>query len=238
MQEVTVTIPNPRPIVTYSIIAVTVAVFGLQMLSQNLAGQDLVAALGDKYNPAILAGEYWRFITPVLLHGGFIHIAFNMYALFAIGPQLEKTYGHFRYLALYLLGGFAGNVLSFIFTPGASLGASTAIFGLLAAEGIFIYQNRKFFGGRSRAILINIIGIAAINLIIGRTLPGIDNWGHLGGLVGGLLFAWFGGPVWDVRGIPPNLMVADRREPIQVELATAGVAILFSAIAAYSILIH
>jgi rhomboid protease GluP len=193
----------------------------------------LLVVYGAKYSPAIRSGEWWRLITPILLHGGLVHIAFNMYALFSIGPQLEKTYGHLRFLALYLIGGFTGNVLSFIFSPGISVGSSTAIFGLLAAEGIFVYQNRRFFGGRSQSILLNVIGIALINLLIGQTVPGIDNWGHMGGLLGGALFAWFAGPVWEVQGVPPNLQIVDRRDPLQVQLVGIAILILFGGLAVY-----
>jgi rhomboid protease GluP len=88
----------------------------------------------------------WRLFTPLLLHGSIAHIGFNMYALFIIGPGLERYYGHLRFLVLYLLAGFAGNVFSFLFTPALSVGASTAIFGLVAAQGVFLYRHRQLFG--------------------------------------------------------------------------------------------
>ncbi len=234
-ERVALALPNPRPVVTYAILFVTIGVFLLQLYIESTTGQDLLVVYGAKYAPAIQNGEWWRLITPVLLHAGLVHIAFNMYALFALGPQLEKTYGHLRFLTLYVLGGFAGNVLSFIFSPGISVGSSTAIFGLLAAEGFFVYQNRRFFGSRSQSILLNIIGIAAINLLIGQTVPGIDNWGHLGGLLGGGLFASLAGPVWEVEGTPPNLRLVDRRDPLQVQLAALGVLVLFGGLAGYYI---
>ncbi|MBC8496110.1 MAG: rhomboid family intramembrane serine protease, partial [Chloroflexi bacterium] len=88
----------------------------------------------------------------------------------------------------------------------------TAIFGLLGAHGIFVYQNRAFFGEPiSRAALSRIVQVAAINLIIGLS-PGIDNWGHVGGLIGGTLFTWFGGPLLGVSGIHPNQFIADQRD--------------------------
>jgi rhomboid protease GluP len=140
-----------------------------------------------------------------------------MYALYALGPTLEHFYGRLRFLGLYLLAGFTGNVLSLIMTPNPSLGASTAVFGLLAAQGVFLYRNRRFFVGGARAQLINIVVVALINFIIG-TSPGIDNWGHLGGFVGGLVFAWFGGPV---LGLADNGVVDESRRS-QVLLAWIG----------------
>lgn len=204
------------------------------MLGQYVLGTDILMALGAKINAAIRSGQYWRLITPVFLHANLLHIGVNMYALLAIGPGLERQYGHARYLVLYLLAGFSGNVVSFIFSPYVSLGSSTAIFGLLAAEGIFVYQNKGLFGSRSRSILMNILVIAAINLVIGLT-PGIDNFGHLGGLIGGLLFGWFAGPIWQPEGLYPELRLVDQRQPITVELTAIGVFVLFAALAIYNI---
>ena len=85
--------------------------------------------LGAKVNELILAGQVWRLITPILLHASILHIGFNMYALFVIGPQLERFYGHGRFLLLYLIAGFTGNVLSFVLSPNPSLGASTSVLG-------------------------------------------------------------------------------------------------------------
>ncbi len=118
-----------------------------------------------------------------------------MYALLIFGPELERAYGHWRYLALYFLAGFAGNVLSFIFTPADSLGASTAIFGLVAAEAVFVYQNRDLFGKRTRQVLLNLLLVVVVNFALGLT-PGslVNNFGHLGGLIGGAIFAWFARP--------------------------------------------
>jgi len=221
-----------RPVVTYTIMGITILVFALQFLSENVLGGDLLAALGAKINQAILAGEFWRLITPVLLHGNPLHILVNMYALYGIGRGLERYYGHGRFLALYLLGGFAGNVLSFVLSSAPSLGSSTAIFGLLAAEGVLVYHNRRWFGEQFRPVILNILGIAAVNLFIGFSLRniGIDNWGHLGGLVGGLLFAWFAGPRWNVSGVYPELRVTDERSSGQILSAFLGVAFVFAAI--------
>lgn len=188
-----------KPTVTYVLLAVTVVLFCLQLLSESLLGQniDLPFLIGGKINELILQGQVWRLITPVFLHGNLLHIGFNMYALFSIGPTLEKYYGHGRFLLLYLLAGYTGNVLSFILSPNPSLGASTAIFGLVAAEAVFIFRNRKLFGDRAVSMLINLGVIIAVNLLLGLQ-PGIDNWGHLGGLAGGVIFAWVAGPIFKV----------------------------------------
>lgn len=229
-RQATYRAPAVPPVVTYSLLGLTVLVYILQEASGFLYGIDLPASLGMKVNAFIEQGEWWRLITPMFLHGSLLHIFFNMYALRIFGPRLERYYGHWRFLALYFLGGFAGNVASFIFSPANSLGSSTAIFGLIGAEAVFLYQNQKIFGGSARGALTNIIMIAAINLFIGLS-PGIDNWGHAGGLAGGSLFAWLAGPVLGVEGFFPSFSITDSRESRMVIIAILVVGLLIALLA-------
>jgi rhomboid protease GluP len=193
--------PGFTPWVTYILMGVTLLIFAGQYLTQSQLGIDLFAVYGMKINRAIISGELWRLVTPIFLHGSLTHIGFNMYALFILGPGLERTYGRSRYLMLYFLSGIAGNVVSFYFSPNNSLGASTSIFGLVAAQGVFIFRNREFFGKQARSLLGNLFLIVAVNLMLGL-MPGIDNWGHMGGLLGGLAFAWTSGPLLAVNWLP------------------------------------
>ena len=209
-QSLILQIKPAKPRVSYSLIGFTIFIFLLQISSQFLLKNDVLIIWAAKYNNLIREGEFWRLITPIFLHGSFMHIAFNMYALYIIGPGLEAYYGNLRFLVLYLLAGYAGNVFSFIFSPEPSLGASTSIFGLIAAQGIFIYQNRFLFGKNARRLLINIISITLINLTLGLS-PRIDNWGHLGGLVGGLIFAWFAGAAYHLAGDPQRLVLDEKK---------------------------
>ena len=138
---------------------------------------DVVAILGEKVNQLIRIGQVWRLITPVFLHDsnlpyGLLHIGFNMYALFLYGRGLEARFGHWRFTLLYFLSAYAGNVFSFLLTPNPSLGASTAIFGLLAAEGMFVFQNRQLLGNRAGRALMNVLYVAGINLLIGFSTSG------------------------------------------------------------------
>src|SRR5258706_14469805 len=105
-----------------------------------------------KINQAIMAGQLWRLLTPMFLHDDtfILHIGFNMYALVIIGSDLERRFGDWRYLLLYALAGFAGNVFSFLLSPAPSLGASTAIFGLFAAQMVFLYRNCTLFDTEPR----------------------------------------------------------------------------------------
>lgn len=209
-KRVQVPLPQGKPLVTTGLLVVMGLIYLLQLLTNLLFFQDLPAALGMKINQAILDGQYWRLITPMFLHGSILHLGFNLYALFILGRRLEQFFGSFRFSLLFLVAGITGNLFSFIFTPANSLGSSTAIFGLLAAEGVFIYQHRQLFGDRSQVALRQIIQVAVINFLIGLS-PGIDNWGHLGGLIGGLIFAWFAGPVFKIEGKAGQLQFMDQR---------------------------
>lgn len=204
--------PVSIPYATYTLIVVTVLVYLLQLLSQNLYGLDIPAQLGFKYGPPIREGQFWRLLTPLFLHGSILHIGFNMYALYSFGRGMESRFGWLRFLALYFLAGFAGNVFSFVLTPEPSLGASTAVFGLLAAEAVFLFQNRSILRGQARRAISNLVYMAGINLLIGFSVSGVDNWGHIGGMLGGLLFAWFGAPSWRVEGVYPEMHVVDERK--------------------------
>ena len=229
---VRVSLPIVKPYMMYTIIAFTCFVYLLQIAGVYLLNVDIVANLGLKYGPAIRAGQIWRLITPVFLHDsslpyGLLHIGFNMYALFLFGRGLEARYGHVRFALLYFLSAYAGNVLSFLLTPAPSLGASTAIFGLLAAEGMFIIQNRRLLGSQANRALMNILYIAGINLLIGFSSTGIDNFGHLGGLLGGILFAWFGGPHWKVEGFYSSPKLVDERQGHGAFAGTVAVLLFF-----------
>jgi rhomboid protease GluP len=230
-QSVRVAMPQSAPYVTYAIIGITAVIFLLQLATQALIGRDMPAVFFIKSNELIRAGQVWRLLTPMLLHASLLHIGFNMYALFVFGPGLERHFRHGRFLLLYVLAGFAGNVASFLFTDANSLGASTAIFGLLGAEGIFLIQNRKLFAGQFRGAIANIIFIAVVNLLIIGSLPGIDNWGHIGGLLGGLIFSFFAGPIYEVEGIYPAYHVVDKRPFSAVIVGAATVVLIFGGLA-------
>jgi rhomboid protease GluP len=185
--------PPPRQrfsasIVLVWIIAIMYVISGL--LSGNITQPSLpvLVLLGAKVNDLIAAGEYWRLLTATLLHASLIHIFFNGFALYALGPETERIYGTRRFLALYWLAGLSGSIASFALSPAPAVGASGAIFGLIGGLGVFYYLNRRMLGQFGRAQLQGMIAIAGINLLIGFAAQGtIDNWGHLGGLIGGAL---------------------------------------------------
>ena len=239
-QPVRVALPQAAPYVTYTIIGVTVVFYLLQVASVFVFGYpttfsniDWLELYGARINEFILAGQLWRLLTPALLHGSPTHIFFNMYALLSFGTSLERYFGHGRFITLYVLGAFAGNVASFLFSDGYSVGASTAVFGLIGAEAVFLYQNRKMLAGQFRSAIGNVLFVIAINLFLVGSLPGIDNWGHIGGLVGGLMFTWFASPIWEIEGIQPLLQLVDRRSTREVVTGAALVLIVFGALAVW-----
>lgn len=178
-------VPVHRPVVTYILLGLIVLAFGAETLAGGSAQTDVLIKLGAKYSPLIVAGEYWRLFTAMFLHIGWMHLAFNAYALVAIGTDLERIVGWARFLAIYLLSGLFGSLTSYAFSANLSAGASGAIFGVIGALGAFfaLYHERLGRWGRSR--LANILFLIAINLFFGFTNPGIDNYGHLGGLLSG-----------------------------------------------------
>ena len=222
---VRVSVPEAAPYVTYAIIAITSLVYILQ-----LATSDLPIVFLAKDNDLIRRGEFWRLLTPALVHGSLPHILFNMYALLSFGTSLERHFGHGRFFLLYVLGAFAGNVMSFLLTRADSVGASTAIFALIGAEGVFLVQNRKLFAGQFRNAIGNVIFVVAVNLFLGLA-PTIDNWGHIGGLLGGVIFASFAGPVWEFEGIRPTYRLVDRREVGAILIGLVTVLFIFGGLA-------
>jgi rhomboid protease GluP len=182
--------------------------------------------LGAKDNASIKQdGQYYRFLTSMFLHGGLLHIGFNAWALYALGPEAERIYGTLRFLALYFLAGFAGGVASFAFSAAPSVGASGAIFGLIGGLGAFYYVSRQLLGEMSRQQLGSLITVVMINLFIGFNSGGlIDNNAHIGGLVGGLVAGWLLAPRFEIdeRLYPPQ--VVRRGHPF----AWAGALALFA----------
>lgn len=150
---------------------------------------ETVVRYGANYGPYTLSGQWWRLATYMFLHGGILHIAFNMWCLWDLGAMAESLYGRWTFAAVYLVTGVAGGVASVGWNPGVlSVGASGAIFGLAGALIASFYLGefslpREAIGGTLRSLLI----FAGFNLFFGSMFgAGIDNACHIGGLVSGL----------------------------------------------------
>lgn len=132
----------------------------------------------------IRSGEYYRLLTGIFLHGDLFHLLFNCYALWVIGSQIESYMGRTKYLAIYLFSGLMGSLFSITFSKIPSIGASGAIFGLLGSLLYFGYHYRVYLG---TVIKSQIIPLILLNLLFGAVITGIDNFAHIGGLIGGIL---------------------------------------------------
>ncbi len=154
-------------------------------------------SIGWKQNFLVANGQYWRLFTAMFLHGGIAHLAVNMYSLWILGREVETIYGTPRFLIVYIIGGLLGSVASFLLTDAPSVGASGAIFALVGGLAAFFIKNRKLLGDRARDSIQNIVVIVLINLFIG-TAGSIDNWAHMGGLLGGFFVAWLISPLFTI----------------------------------------
>jgi rhomboid protease GluP len=131
-------------------------------------------------------GEWWRLITSMFVHIGVAHLLFNSFALVAFGPAIEARHGRLRFLALYLASGLLAAASSLAFTQGVvRAGASGGVFGILGAWIAFFVRHRRAAGAAGQ--LRSLFFLVGINLFFGATVPGIDNFAHLGGLAAGLI---------------------------------------------------
>ena len=173
-----------KPIITYSIIAVCVIMFILSGGGYNI---DSLILFGANYGPYVRNGEFYRLIACIFLHGGIIHLFLNMYSLYIIGPRIEDFFGKKKYLIIYFFSGICASLLSIGLNGNVvSIGASGAIFGLF---GALIYFGNNYRGYIGAIIKSQIIPVVIYNLLIGLFITGIDIYGHIGGLIGGLLIA-------------------------------------------------
>jgi membrane associated rhomboid family serine protease len=176
-----------RAIMTITIAAfiVEISLAGAGSLMTGPAPARLVD-LGGAFPPLIANGEWWRLLSPMLLHIGLLHLALNMYALYLFGPQVERDFGKLALIAIYLVTGFAGNVAEYAFGPVISVGAgaSGAIFGLLGAFLAYYYRRRHTAVGRFNVQWV--WQLLILNAILSFAISGIGYLAHLGGFVAGV----------------------------------------------------
>ena len=169
---------NTVPKVTRAILVTCISIFVLSLLLGSFA-----LAFG-MIPIAIAQGEWWRLLTSTLLHGSILHLLFNMYALYWLGPQLERSLGHGRFAALYILSALGGSVASYWFSDlrTVSVGASGAIFGLITATIVI--------GREMRTDVSQLIVLLGLNVVIGFLQSGIDWRAHFGGAITGAAIAF------------------------------------------------
>ena len=179
------------PYLTLSLMALNGLIFLVGFLAPEIELE--LFRRGAMFPRAVVeGGEVHRLFTAMFLHGGMAHLFFNVYALYIVGGAAEPIFGRLRFLLIYLLGGLTGSILSLLLggLEGASVGASGAVFAVFTAWAVHLHQHRGVYANVA-ARLQHMLVLIGINLVIGF-LPGsrIDNWGHIGGMLGGALLAW------------------------------------------------
>lgn len=176
-----------KSIFTPLLIGINALLFLIMTFYGGSTNPEVLLQFGAKESFLISQGEYWRLISPIFLHIGFLHFALNNVALYYLGQLTEKIYGSYRFLIIYLFAGIIGNISSFLFVPsGLGAGASGSIFGLFGALLYFGYVYPDLFFRTMGKDILTIIGV---NLVFGFLMPNVDNYAHLGGLLGGFLFS-------------------------------------------------
>ena len=174
---------SKKPIITYTLMALCLIMFVISGMGVDVA---VLVKYGANVGDLVRNGEFWRLISHMFLHIGIVHLFFNMYSLFYIGPRVEDFFGKWKFLVIYLISGISGALLSISMYDGnvASAGASGAIFGLFGALLYFGYNYRGYIGAIIRS---QILPIVIYNLLFGFFLTGVDMWSHIGGFIGGII---------------------------------------------------
>lgn len=192
----------PRRLITPWIIAINLAVYaGMTVQGVNPFNPRIIDLVDWGADSGILvhSGDWWRLLTCMFVHVGFIHLGLNMWALYALGRVVERILGTWIYLALYLFSGLAGSAASLVWNPVVvSAGASGAIFGVLGALLGFSVGGRGHVPGQIlKGLQRNSLAFVGYNVLFGLMIPGIDNAAHLGGLFSGILLGAIGSRPFD-----------------------------------------
>jgi len=184
---------------TVAIIAANVIIFGMQLAFTDFTK---IFALTPEL---FMSGAYWQIFSYMWLHGGMLHLTFNMFFLFIFGEVMEHALGARKYISLYIVSGL-GSAMFYIFltgliNPGDTIllstemvGASGAVFGVMAAYGLMFPQNKIWlpFLLKPLPAITVVFVLAALEFVVGYFAlePGIANFGHLGGIITGALFTY------------------------------------------------
>lgn len=173
------------PRFTLIIIAVNIIIWLWEFYSGACKSQETIIAAGALYRTNLLQGEYWRLVSAMFLHANFAHLISNCIMLYILGIACEHALGFKQTAVLYFVSGLCGSLLSAAMQPGPSVGASGAIFGVMASVIVFLYKYQKFFFVRDKRISIVLAIYSVYTIGTGFLTPFIDNFAHIGGLLGG-----------------------------------------------------
>ena len=173
--------------ITIGAIVVIVVVFIWQLAVGALESEAAIVAAGALVRDRLLEGEVWRLFSAVFLHGGVEHLLGNAFALYVLGMAVEHALGKARTAWVFMAAGLGGSLLSAALSEGPSVGASGAIFGLMGSAIVFFYKFREHFFFREKRLGLVLVVWALYSIVTGFMSPMIDNWAHIGGLIGGAL---------------------------------------------------
>jgi rhomboid protease GluP len=178
------------PIATLVILLINVILFAWMEWAGGSQDANVLLEFGASFGPYIRRGEYWRLVMPMFLHIGLAHLIMNSLALYVLGRILENVYGYGRYSVLYVASGIGSSFLSMMISQGPAAGASGSIMGIAGAILAIGFLHRHTVPWRWRRTFgAGILPLILINLALGYSVPGIDNWGHIGGLFTGMVVA-------------------------------------------------
>lgn len=211
--------------VTYLLIAINVLLFILLEWNGGSRNATVLVEFGARFTPLIREGQYWRLLTNIFLHAGYLHILFNMYGLFNLGSVLERLYGPTRFLFLYLCSGIAGSVISWLATQSLSVGASGAVFGVAGVMVVYGFKHKSTIPQEMTSSFgKGALPFIALNLYLGFSHPQIDNYAHIGGLLAGMLLSALMNPAEDP--FLPGLDVRHRFTWSNFAMQLASIAVL------------
>lgn len=175
------------PPLTCGLIGLLVLVFLVETAGDAVDSQHAMVAAGALDAHLVRAGEYWRLLSATLLHGSVDHLIGNAVALLILGMIGEHAFGRRQFLLLYVASAVSGSLLSLLTSPGPSVGASGAIFGLQGAAIVLFRRHRGRLLVRDRRIGLVLLAWALYSIGSGLLSPWIDNGAHIGGAIGGAL---------------------------------------------------
>lgn len=194
--------------ITYIILGANVVIWLATELAGGSMSGSVLVRFGALFRPLVFEGEAWRLVSSAFLHIGIFHLMINSYTLYQLGTIIEEFFGQTKFLATYVLTAISAGILSLIFTNAISAGASGALFGL---TGLLLGNSwaKKVYVPDLPIDERQLLPFVLFNLYYGFVVPGIDNFAHLGGLLGGIALGFVFDPSVSFDPSPLKRMLPD-----------------------------